>query len=259
MCDRSFFEGKDMGELKLGFVAEIGGGKTASATYVKTLYPGTPSVRFSDSLREFIAWFNEGKMAGEFAGGDRDQLEYALEEGLCASFPWDLVARALHKEKLLQFVDWILYHWLSDANEIKVDRITMQNLSTALRSIFAENILERAVIAQSSRHNSGSSLAVIEGIRRLVDIGTLLSEPDFKLIYLECDPKVAYVRTLHRNENPGDAEMTYEEFLSRRGAEAEAQIRMLKPYAHLVIDNSGEIAELEAALERAILSWISAL
>lgn len=246
-----------MTQLKLGFVAEIGGGKTASATYVKSLYPGTRSERFSDSLREFIIWFNERKMAGDFSASDYNQREYAIEEGLCAAFPWEIVARAVGEEKLIRFVEWVTERWLSDANEIKVERIAMQELSTALRSIFAENILERTVIARSTKHNSGSPIAIIEGIRRLVDIGTMLREPGFKLVYLECDPKIAYLRNRERNENPGDAEMTYEEFMSRRAAEAEQQISALKPHAHLVIDNNGDITELYAALERAITSWLA--
>jgi dephospho-CoA kinase len=148
-------------------------------------------------------------------------------------------------------------NWLFNDEEIKVDRVTMQTLSTALRSIFAENILERAIIAWSSKHNSGSPIAVIEGIRRLVDIGAMLADPHFRLIYLECNPEIAYSRTVSRNENPGDAEMTYIEFLMRREAEAEAQIRMLRPHAHLVINNSGEIVVLHATLERAISLWLS--
>lgn len=246
-----------MGELQIGLVGEIGAGKTAGTAYIKKLYPGTLSERFSDSLREFIAWFNERKIAGEFADEDRDQLEHALEEGLCAVYPWDIVARAVHKEKFLQFTDWVVLNWLFDAEEIIVDRVTMQELSTALRSIFAENILERAIIARSSKHNSGSPIAVIEGIRRLVDIGVMLAEPNFRLIYLECNPEIAYRRTVSRNENPGDAEMTYIEFLTRREAEAEAQIRMLRPHAHLVINNSGEIVVLHATLEREISLWLS--
>ncbi len=246
-----------MAQLQLGFVAEIGGGKTASATYVKTLYPGTRSLRFSDSLREFIVWFNERKIAGDYSREDRDQLEHALEEGLCAVYPWDIVARAAHENRFLEFTDWVVQNWLFNDNEIKVDRVTMQSLSTALRSIFAENILERAIIARSSKQSSGSPVAVIEGIRRLVDIGTILAEPNFRLVYLECNPEIAYRRTVVRNENPGDAEMTYAEFLMRREAEAEAQIRMLKPYAHLVIDNSGEISHLQSQLRHKILLWLA--
>jgi len=247
-----------MAQLQLGFVAEMGGGKTASTTYVKEIYPGTPSERFSDSLREFITWFNERKMAGEFAGGDRDHLEHALEEGLCASYPWEIVSRAANKGQFLQFADWVVINWLyADTREVKVDRTTMQELSTALRTSFAENILEQTIIARSQTHHSGSPITIIEGIRRFVDIRAMLKEPSFKLVYLECDPKIAYLRTVSRNENPGDAEMTFEEFMLRRGAEAESQIKLLKPYAHLVIDNNGDIAALHSKLRHAILLWLS--
>lgn len=237
----------------IGIAAEIGAGKTTSAEYIKTLYPGTPSERFSNSLREFILWFNERKMAGDFSASDYNQREYAIEEGLCASYPWDIVSRAVSEEKLIRFVEWVTERWLSDANEIKVDRMNMQELSTALRSIFAEDILERAVIMRSSRQNSSSPITIIEGFRRLVDIGVFLADPNFFFIYLECDELIEYQRMVIRNENPGDAEMTFEEFMNRRAAEAEAQIRLLKPYAHLVINNSGDMSHLKSELRHGIL------
>ena len=74
-------------------------------------------------------------------------------------------------------------------------------------------------------------------------------------MYVEIDPVVAHQRMVKRNENVGDAEMSFERFMELRNAEAEQQIRLLKPHAHLVIDNSGPLEVFEGALRAKAAEW----
>ena len=116
--------------------------------------------------------------------------------------------------------------------------------------------VEETVIQRIEQTKTESPIVVIEGIRRFVDIGTLLKEPNFRLIYIEVDSEVAYERMKNRNENVSDAEITWEKFLELGNAEAEQQIRLLKHHAHLVIDNSGEHAKLETVLRAEVAKWL---
>lgn len=136
----------------------------------------------------------------------------------------------------------------------------LQRMSTLIRQLFGENSLERAIVARAERSTSASPLVIIEGIRRLVDISTLLANPQyhFRLVYIEADPKVRWMRHRTRNEKPGDADLTFEQFLELGNAEAEQQIRLLKSHAHLVIDNSGSSEVMEGILRAEVLKWLAA-
>ncbi|OGZ08045.1 MAG: hypothetical protein A3C13_04095 [Candidatus Lloydbacteria bacterium RIFCSPHIGHO2_02_FULL_50_11] len=135
----------------------------------------------------------------------------------------------------------------------------LQELSTALRRIFGENMMERATVLRAEQSASRSPVVVIEGIRRLVDIRTLMEDQElnFRLIYIEASADVRWQRHRTRNEKPGDADLTFEQFLALGEAEPEKEIRLLRPSAHLVLDNSRGLNLLEIALIRAIAGWIA--
>jgi dephospho-CoA kinase len=101
---------------------------------------------------------------------------------------------------------------------------------------------------------------IIEGIRRLVDISTLIADPryNFQLVYIEAPAKLRWKRHRARNEKPGDAELSFAEFEELGSAEAEAEIRLLKPHAHFMFTNNTTTpARLECAMARAFspLLW----
>jgi dephospho-CoA kinase len=168
---------------------------------VKTWYPGTPSFRFSDSLRELHAWLGS---------------EFLKPYGV--TIPTNASTRDL------------------------------QELSTKIRELFGENALERAIAARAEHCLSPSPIIIIEGIRRFVDISTLMTDPryNFQLIYIEADARIRWKRHRARNEKLGDAELSFVRFEKLGRAEAEEQIRLLKPYAHFVFDNSRTPADLES-------------
>lgn len=135
----------------------------------------------------------------------------------------------------------------------------LQRMSTLIRGLFGENSLERAIVARAERSASKSPIVIIEGIRRSVDISTLMADPqyNFRLVYVEADPNVRWERHRSRNEKPGDAGLSFGRFLELGRAEAEEQIRLLKPRAHLVIDNSGPPEVMERILRAEVAKWLA--
>lgn len=190
-----------MKKLMLGFAGEMAAGKGTATELVKAWYPGTPSFRFSDALREFHTWLG---------------AEFLTPYGV--TIPTSATTRDL------------------------------QVLSTKIRELFGENALERAIASRAERCLSKSPIVIIEGIRRLVDISTLMDDPryNFALIYIEADPATRWGRHRARNEKPGDAELSFAQFLELGKAEAEEQIRLLQPYARFVFDNNKTPEDLDS-------------
>lgn len=138
----------------------------------------------------------------------------------------------------------------------------LQALSTKVRELFGENSLERAIVARAERCLSQSPIVIIEGIRRLVDISTLMADPryNFQLIYIEAPAKLRWKRHRARNEKPGDGELSFAEFEKLGRAEAEEQIRLLKPHAHFVFTNNTKTpARLECEMKRAFSPLLCSL
>jgi dephospho-CoA kinase len=184
-----------MKKLMLGFAGEMAAGKTTVTEFVKKWYPGTPSFRFSDSLRESYVWLAS---------------------------------------------DFLPSHGVTiPTNPSTKD---LQALSTMVRRLYGENSLERAIALRADRCLSESPIVIIEGIRRPVDISTLMTDPryNFRLIYIEAYKKIRCKRLCTRDEKRGDAELSFAQFEELGRAEPEEQIRLLKPHAHFVFMNNGK-------------------
>jgi dephospho-CoA kinase len=129
-----------------------------------------------------------------------------------------------------------------------ITRENMQDVSLDLRNRFGSDILAR-VVAQDIR-NSQTEIMIVDGVRRLDDIDCLKDLPGFYLISLEVEPKTRYERAVLRNENVGDAEKTYEQFLIDGEREAEKEIPTVMAAAKYHINNNGGFDELYAQLEK---------
>lgn len=247
--------------LMVGVTGEFLSGKSTVADIIKKRYPGTPSARYSDALREFVSWVRRELVGHQVILPGRHA---ALAQVLRDIFYAEVLEHTRTPNALDAFAFWLMHSWGGPHYfRVEEDRKHLQDLSTALRSIFAENILERAIASRIDKMHSPTPVAgIIEGVRRLVDIGTLLADPlyssRFRLLYLECDPKAAFSRMQNRKENSDDATMTWEEFQRLRGAEAENQIQLLRPYAHVVLHNNETAAALAKSVERVIGEWILA-
>ncbi len=131
--------------------------------------------------------------------------------------------------------------------DIPESRENLQKLSTFMRSTYGENILARALVKHAQK--MAKPIVIVDGVRRYTDIENLKKLPNFFLIYVDADQKIRYERYIKRNENPGDAEMTYETFLVEDNAEPEQQIESLKEHADVVMDNNGTTDQLDAQIK----------
>lgn len=122
------------------------------------------------------------------------------------------------------------------------ERKNLQDVSTMFRSVFGEDALAKAV-AEDVKSDDNKIIAV-DGVRRLGDIKHLKKIEGFKLVYLETDLEICHQRISRRNENVDDFGKTLEEFKKDRQREAEQQIKKLKRFADVVIENNGTLNEL---------------
>jgi dephospho-CoA kinase len=122
-------------------------------------------------------------------------------------------------------------------------RDAMQQLSTALRQVFGDDILSEIMLADIGQ--STAPMIIIDGVRRESDIKYLRNIQGFKLIYIDADISTRYTRVTFRGENSSDTTKTIEEFMRETEAEAESRIRELKNISHIILENNGTIEELE--------------
>ena len=231
-----------MKKVMLGFASEMGAGKGTAASLVRSWFPGTESFRFSDSLREFYAQFcvlhQMHKDVAPWA-----LYGVALQGVLETSFGGGIMSTA-PPDALTRFAEWLADTFVPRHNGVwphDASTPDLQDISTKVREFFGEDVLERAIATKAAASVSQSPFVVVEGIRRLVDIGRLMHDPvtPFFLFYIETELEKRHERHKKRNEKPGDAGLTLEQFIKLGEAEAEQQIRLLKPSAHVVIDNNG--------------------
>lgn len=129
---------------------------------------------------------------------------------------------------------------------IEDTRANLQNLSTALRQAFGDDLLAKAMHA--AVQNSSAPLIIVEGIRRPADMLYLKKLPQFKLIYLQVDERTRYDRLKLRRENADDATKTWEQFQTDGAQESEQKIKEIASEAEVVIDNNHTLDELYARL-----------
>jgi dephospho-CoA kinase len=130
---------------------------------------------------------------------------------------------------------------------LPADRDTLQRLSSSLRKEFGEDLLAKIMFEDA--RGATANLIVIDGVRRLEDVKYLRELPDFKLCYISAPMRARYERMVKRGEKADDATKTFEEFEKDHQREAERGITQLEAFAADVIDNSGSLPELHAALD----------
>lgn len=136
---------------------------------------------------------------------------------------------------------------------VPISRENLQNVSTVLRKEFGEDLLAKAIANDAS--NLNSDIVVIDGIRRLSDIGHLVDLPNFVLVSVDADPKIRFQRLVERNENAGDDKKTFEQFLLDQNVEADRQIPEVIKIAKEKIDNSGDLNGLYKQIDEIISKY----
>lgn len=119
---------------------------------------------------------------------------------------------------------------------LEKSRPNQQMLSTVLRQAFGENLLGNIIFNRALADTA--DVVFLDGVRRPKDIEMLKKLPNSFLGYVWAPPEEAYKRLVKRNDRPGDAEKTWEQFLTEQAAEAESLIESLRPMADFELDNS---------------------
>jgi len=127
-------------------------------------------------------------------------------------------------------------------------RENLQKISTLLRVNFGENILAKAIAKDASKLDA--NIVIVDGVRRFTDIEHLQELPNFILIKIDADPRIRYERMKLRNENEGDAQKTFEEFLKDHEAEADKQIPEVMKSAQYSINNDGTLEDLYFQIDK---------
>jgi len=133
---------------------------------------------------------------------------------------------------------------------VETGRENLQKVSLALRTEFGDDILAKA-IAKDIKEDK-HEIVVIDGIRRLNDIKYLRLIHGFILIRIVAEEKLRFMRVVFRNENPGDDQKTYEDFLNDEKAEAEIEIPRVMAKAEMEIYNEDTMVELERNIDKVL-------
>jgi len=133
---------------------------------------------------------------------------------------------------------------------VETGRENLQKVSLALRTEFGDDILAKA-IAKDIKEDK-HEIVVIDGIRRLNDIKYLRLIHGFILIRIVSEEKLRFMRVVFRNENPGDDQKTYEDFLNDEKAEAEIEIPRVMAKAEMEIYNEDTMVELERNIDKVL-------
>ncbi len=138
-----------------------------------------------------------------------------------------------------------------DRLSLSVSRGNLQKISTVLREAFGENLLAKTIASDASKLDS--KIVVIDGVRRFTDLENLNQLPNFILVKVDADPKIRYERMKIRNENEGDDQKTYEEFLADHEKEADRQIHDVMKSAKYEIENSGNLENLYKQIDEILV------
>ena len=130
---------------------------------------------------------------------------------------------------------------------IDISRDNMIDLSTILRERYGQDLLAKVIASDASRLDS--DIVVVDGVRRIDDIEHLSTLPHFKLVKVDADPKIRDERMKLRNENVGDAEKTFGEFMEDHERETETTIPGVMEKAQYSLENDGSLEELYSQID----------
>ncbi len=142
-----------------------------------------------------------------------------------------------------------------DALGVEKNRDNLILLSTWARENFGNDLLAKTIAKKASE--ADNNLIIIDGARRLDDLKYLKENENFFLVSIEAIPEIRYERSLSRNENPGDAEKSYETFLKDHEKETEKTIPETMASADFKIDNNGDFKALYQQIDELMkkLNW----
>ena len=134
--------------------------------------------------------------------------------------------------------------------DVPASRDNLIALSTWARETFGQNLLAKAIAKDVSE--ADDQIVVVDGIRRLPDIEYLAKVPGFILVSIEAGEKIRYERMVKRDENPGDADKTFDDFLADQRKETELTIPEVMAAATYKLDNDGSLEDLYRQIDKII-------
>lgn len=134
-----------------------------------------------------------------------------------------------------------------DILAIPKSRDNLIKLSIALRNEFGENALAYAVARGVMA--KGTTLAIVDGIRRVDDVAPLEPLPNFVLVAIDADPRLRFERMKRRGEKAGESLLTWEQFMMEEKAPTEITIPQVIARATVRLTNEGTVAELEKKID----------
>jgi dephospho-CoA kinase len=137
---------------------------------------------------------------------------------------------------------------------IEISRDNIIDLSTILRERYGQDLLAKVIAHDASALDS--DIVVVDGVRRLDDIQHLSVLPHFKLVRVDADSKIRYERMKLRNENVGDAEKTYSEFMEDHERETEATIPGVMEKAQYSVNNDGSLEDLYKQIDSVVEKFL---
>jgi len=173
-------------------------------------------------------------LTGEIASGKDATKKYLTEKYGAQSVKFSQILRDVLKRLCLE-----------------TSRDNLIDLSTILRERFGQDLLAKIIASDAS--SLDADIVVVDGVRRMEDVSYLSKLPNFKLIRIEADSKIRYERMKIRNENIGDAEKTYEDFMKDHERETEVTIPEVMSKADFALNNDGTFDDLYRQIEELLL------
>ena len=130
---------------------------------------------------------------------------------------------------------------------IEINRDNIQRLSLILRQEFGQDLFSKIIAGDVKK--SDQNLILIDGVRRPMDIKYLRDISGFVLVALPVDTKIRYERVVARNENIGDGEKTWEQFLEEEKADTEVTIPAAMAEADEVVENNTTLDDFYKKLD----------
>lgn len=167
---------------------------------------------------------------GDLAGGKGTICQYLKEKYSVTSYRFSTMLRDV-----------------LDRIYVEKSRENLQDLSTFLRSRYGQDIMSKVIVKDVL--GDKNEIVAVEGIRRPTDITYLQELDGFHLIYITADQKIRWQRMVLRQENPDEAEKTFEQFLKDEQAEADMLIKELGKQAEYTLTNDGTKEEFYMNME----------
>ncbi|MFH1430647.1 MAG: AAA family ATPase [Candidatus Uhrbacteria bacterium] len=123
-------------------------------------------------------------------------------------------------------------------------RANLQALARSMAETFSAHAISDAV---QHRIANAADLVIVDGVRWLADEQLIRSFPQNTMVYITVPPEVRYRRLRERNENIGETDASYEQFLVEEQARSERDIADIGSRADMSIVNDRSIVELQQA------------